>query len=155
MFESFQEARKWIDDHGIQAVDMKYCDLWGAWHHITVPVSQFTPALMDQGIGFDGSSVGLKNVKAGDMVLMPELETGFLDPFWEQPTLSFICITLTIYDIIIQGDSTALKSDKSDYFVGCFLLLGRRKQINPQLVVDIVWENQFSVDLSILVKVGF
>jgi glutamine synthetase len=28
------------------------------------------------------------------MVLVPDLGTGFLDPFWEVPTLSFICSTL-------------------------------------------------------------
>jgi glutamine synthetase len=94
MFETLQEARKLIDERDIQAVDLKYCNLWGSWHHITIPASQFTTDLMAQGIGFDGSSVGLKNIKAGDMILKPDLKTGFLDPFWNQPTLSFICITL-------------------------------------------------------------
>jgi glutamine synthetase len=28
------------------------------------------------------------------MVLVPELSTGMLDPFWDVPTLSFICTTL-------------------------------------------------------------
>ena len=31
------------------------------------------------GIGFDGSAVGLKSVKAGDMVLVPDLAAAFLD----------------------------------------------------------------------------
>jgi glutamine synthetase len=94
MFERFEDARTFIDERGIQAVDLKYCNLWGGWHHITVPASQFAPELMERGVGFDGSSVGLKSVKAGDMILKPDLKTGFLDPFWDQPTLSFICITL-------------------------------------------------------------
>ncbi|MDV7396069.1 glutamine synthetase beta-grasp domain-containing protein, partial [Arthrospira platensis SPKY1] len=45
------------------------------------------------GIGFDGSAVGLKSVKAGDMVLLPDLATGAMDPFWDAPTLSFTCST--------------------------------------------------------------
>jgi glutamine synthetase len=49
---------------------------------------------MERGIGFDGSSVGFKSVSAGDMVMVPDLETAFIDPFWEAPTLSFICSTL-------------------------------------------------------------
>jgi len=49
---------------------------------------------MKNGIGFDGSAVGLKSVKAGDMVLIPDLGTAFRDPFWEETTLSFICTTL-------------------------------------------------------------
>ena len=32
--------------------------------------------LLRDGVGFDGSSVGLKSVKAGDMVLMPDLVDG-------------------------------------------------------------------------------
>ncbi len=94
MFETFQEARNYIAEHHIQMVDLKFCDLWGRWHHLTVPASQFKPSLMQEGIGFDGSAVGLKSVKAGDMVLIPDLGTGVLDPFWQTTTLSFICTTL-------------------------------------------------------------
>ena len=46
---------------------------------------------MRDGVGFDGSSVGLKSVKSGDMVLRPDVSTAFRDPFWQVPTLSFIC----------------------------------------------------------------
>ncbi|MCD4684574.1 MAG: type I glutamate--ammonia ligase [Anaerolineae bacterium] len=94
MFKSFDQARAHIKENGFQMVDFKFCDLWGRWHHITVPATQFTPQLMERGIGFDGSSVGLKNVKAEDMVLVPDLGTEFPDPFWEVLTFSFICTTL-------------------------------------------------------------
>lgn len=94
MFPTYDDARRYIEDHRIAAVDLKFCDLWGRWHHLTVPASQFNPTLMSDGIGFDGSSVGLKSVKSGDMVLVPSLPTGFVDPFWQVPTLSFICTTL-------------------------------------------------------------
>lgn len=92
-FESFNHAQQFIEAENIRAVDLKFCDLWGRWHHLTISASQFTPALMQTGVGFDGSSVGLKSVKAGDMVMVPDLATGRLDPFWETPTLSFICST--------------------------------------------------------------
>jgi glutamine synthetase len=75
-------------------VDLKYCDLWGRWHHVTLPAARLTPALMDRGVGFDGSSVGFKSVSRGDMVLVPDLGTAFLDPFCDATTLSFICSTL-------------------------------------------------------------
>jgi glutamine synthetase len=94
MFDSFDQARHYAHQHQIELIDLKFCDLWGRWHHLTVPLSQFTPSLMREGIGFDGSSVGLKSVKSGDMVLVPDLSTGFIDPFWQAPTLSFICTTL-------------------------------------------------------------
>ncbi|MFN2290748.1 MAG: glutamine synthetase beta-grasp domain-containing protein, partial [Anaerolineae bacterium] len=91
MFKSFVEAKQFVLDQGVRMVDLKYADLWGRWHHVTVPASQFTPLLLEEGVGFDASSVGLKPLKAGDMVIVPDLSTGFLDPFWEAPTLSFIC----------------------------------------------------------------
>ena len=94
MFQSFEQAQAYVAQQGVKMVDLKFCDLWGRWHHLTIPARQFVPALMHEGIGFDGSAVGLKSVKAGDMVLVPDLSTGAMDPFWEVPTLSFICSTL-------------------------------------------------------------
>jgi glutamine synthetase len=91
MFHSFSEAKSYIQDHQIQMVDLKFCDLWGRWHHVTLSAGVFVPGLMEAGVGFDGSSVGLKSVKSGDMALIPDLGTGTLDPFWEVPTLSFVC----------------------------------------------------------------
>ena len=95
MFEEYKHAKNFIDENHIQVVDFQYCDLWGRPHHLTVPVSQFTPMLMERGLGIDGSSIELKSVKAGDMVIVPDLSTATLDPFWEAPTLSFLCNTLT------------------------------------------------------------
>ncbi|MFM8320420.1 MAG: type I glutamate--ammonia ligase [Chloroflexota bacterium] len=94
MFQFFDQAARYVDEQKIQLIDLKFCDLWGRWHHLTVPASQFTPDIMTSGIGFDGSAVGLKSVKAGDMVLVPDLTTAFIDPFWQASTLSFICTTL-------------------------------------------------------------
>jgi len=94
MFKAYSDAAAFIREHAIRMVDLKFSDLWGRWHHVTIPTSEFTPALLTDGVGFDGSSVGFKSVKSGDMVLVPDLTTGFPDPFWEVPTLSFICNTL-------------------------------------------------------------
>ena len=93
MFTSFDQAAEYIREYGIKMVDLKFTDLWGRLHHLTIPATQFTPALVTEGVGFDGSAVGLKSVKSGDMVLVPDLSTSFVDPFWDFPTLSFICST--------------------------------------------------------------
>jgi len=94
MFDTFEEARDYVEQNDVQMIDLKFTDLWGRWRHLTIPQARFTPKLLEAGVGFDGSAVGLKSVKAGDMVLVPDLSTGFADPFWDAPTLSFICITL-------------------------------------------------------------
>jgi glutamine synthetase len=101
MFKDFAAAAAFVREHNVRMVDLKFSDLWGRWHHVTISASEFTPRLMEGGVGFDGSSVGLKSIKSGDMALIPDLTTGFLDPFWEVPTLSFICNT-------VEADTKAL-----------------------------------------------
>ncbi|MCP4660474.1 MAG: type I glutamate--ammonia ligase [bacterium] len=92
MFETFEEASTYIEEQAITMIDLKFCDLWGRWHHLTLPAHAFAPSLIDRGTGIDGSSVGFKAIKEGDLMISPDLATGFLDPFWEEPTLSFICL---------------------------------------------------------------
>lgn len=94
MFKDFTEASAFVAEQGIRMVDLKFSDLWGRWHHVTISAREFQPSLMASGVGFDGSSVGLKSVKSGDMALVPDLTTGFVDPFCEVPTLSFLCNTI-------------------------------------------------------------
>lgn len=94
MFSELEEARSWIEEHKIEQIDLKFCDIWGRWHHLTVSAENFDRKLLERGIGFDGSSVGFKSVKSGDMVMVPDLESAFVDPFYELPTLSFLCTTL-------------------------------------------------------------
>jgi glutamine synthetase len=91
MFNSFEDAFNYVKNNQVVSIDLKFSDLWGKWHHVTLEAKEFTQALMEHGVGFDGSSVGFKNVQSGDMALIPDVVTGFLDPFWEKPTLSFVC----------------------------------------------------------------
>lgn len=91
MFTTLEQAQAYVREHQFKMIDLKFSDLAGRLHHVTVPAGQFNEHLMRDGVGFDASSVGLKPVKAGDMVLLPDLTTAFCDPFWEIPTLSFIC----------------------------------------------------------------
>jgi len=90
-FNNLDSIIDYLKKSNIRMVDLKWCDLFGQWHHITVSSQGFDHSLMKNGIGFDGSSVGFKPVNAGDMVLIPDLATGFIDPFFEEPTVSFLC----------------------------------------------------------------
>jgi glutamine synthetase len=94
MFQHLDEAVAFIRHKSVAMVDLKFCDLWGRWRHVTLPAGRFNPRLLETGVGFDGSSLGLSAVKSGDLVLVPELATAFLDPFWDVPTISFLCATL-------------------------------------------------------------
>lgn len=84
--------KKEIKKRSIKLIDLKFTDFLGRWHRLTVPASGAGKKLFTQGLGFDGSNfAGLKTVELGDLSLVPDLETGFIDPFSEIPTICFIC----------------------------------------------------------------
>lgn len=71
-------------------VDFKFTDMPGLWQHFSVPMSELTEDSIKHGFGFDGSSIrGFKEIYESDMLLMPDLKTGFMDPFSES-TISII-----------------------------------------------------------------
>ena len=91
-FSSVDDALAFIADNDISTVDLKFVDLVGRWHHVTLPGYYLTEGVFEYGIGFDASQYpGYKKVESGDLNLRPDPTTGRYDPFWEQPTLTFIC----------------------------------------------------------------
>ncbi len=91
---NLNEINQLIESKKIIAVDLKYTDLKGSCYHITFPARKLAEA-MKEGIPFDGSSIpGMKAVEAGDMVLLPDLESAIIDPFSEHKQLrilAYIC----------------------------------------------------------------
>jgi glutamine synthetase len=73
-------------------VDVRFVDLPGTWQHFSMPVSLLTEELFEEGIGFDGSSIrGFQKINESDMLLMPDADTAFMDPFTDVATLNIIC----------------------------------------------------------------
>lgn len=96
MFATAREALKFIAENGIEQVDLKIVGLTGRWLHVTIPARQFSERHFESGVGYDGAAgAGFASIENGDVVARPEPATGFLDPFWERPTLSFLCDTLS------------------------------------------------------------
>jgi len=91
-------------EHGVKAVDLRFMDFPGLWQHFTIPVDKLDEEVFDEGLGFDGSSIrGWQTINESDMLLVPQPETAFLDPFPELPTLCMIC---NIQDPITREDYT-------------------------------------------------
>ena len=75
----------------IEYVDIKFTDLLGEMRHVTLPRARVSRDLFEKGVGVDGSSLtGFRKVKEGDMLLIPDPTTAFLDPFYDEKTLSFL-----------------------------------------------------------------
>ena len=86
-----EKLKQLIIEHEIKFVDLKYSDLFGRWYHNTFPVRRLEKVLQN-GIPFDGSSIpGLKSVESGDMIMMPDINSAYIDPFSETPKLNIIC----------------------------------------------------------------
>jgi glutamine synthetase len=86
-----KQLKKLVTENKVQAIDLRYCGLDGKWYHITFPVRRLDKAL-ERGVPFDGSSIpGMRAVESGDMVLMPDISSAHIDPFFETPTLCLIC----------------------------------------------------------------
>jgi len=78
-------------DRNARMIDIRYTDLAGAWHHVTLPAAKLDERLLEEGVSFDSSSVaGFKRVEGGDMVVVPDPATATLEPFFAEPTLAMI-----------------------------------------------------------------
>ena len=86
----------------VKAVDFRFMDLPGLWQHLTIPVRRLNEDIFEDGLGFDGSSIrGWQAINESDMLIVPQAETAFIDPFTTLPTLCMIC---NIQDPITRED---------------------------------------------------
>ncbi len=96
------DLQKMANTNKAEFLDLKFGDLLGLWHHITLPISSLNRELMSHGVGVDGSSLpGFSSIEQGDMIMLPDPRTAFMDPFFERPTLSLIGDVMESADKII------------------------------------------------------
>jgi glutamine synthetase len=99
-----QEVLALCRDRGVKAVDLRFMDFPGLWQHFTIPVSKLDEDVFENGLGFDGSSIrGWQAINESDMLVVPQPETAFIDPFTPIPTLVMIT---NIQDPITREDYT-------------------------------------------------
>ena len=83
-------------------IDLKFSDLWGRWHHVTLSASEFTPEPDDvPGSASTARASACGASSRATWRSSPTSRTGVLDPFWDVPTLSFICS-------VVEADTKAL-----------------------------------------------
>lgn len=83
---------KLIKDNKVQFVDLRFTDLRGKEHHVTMPTSKVDEQFFRYGKAFDGSSLaGWSVINKSDLILMPDASTAVLDPFCDLPTVNIRC----------------------------------------------------------------
>jgi glutamine synthetase len=81
-----------IKENDIEWVDLRFTDPKGKWQHLTMVASVIGEDELEDGLMFDGSSIeGWKAINESDMILMPDLEAVYDDPFSATPMLVIFC----------------------------------------------------------------
>ncbi len=83
---------KQIRSQEVLFVDLRFTDIKGKEHHMTIPSSELNENFFQYGKMFDGSSfAGWKAIHESDMILMPDITSAVMDPFFDAQTLILRC----------------------------------------------------------------
>ncbi len=94
------DVLKFAKDNDAKILDLRFADLPGLWQHVSYPITMLGEDSFEDGFGFDGSSIrGWQAISESDMLIMPDPNTIYMDPFTDVPTLVIIC---TIVDPITK-----------------------------------------------------
>src|SRR6187399_27568 len=89
---SASDIVKRIKDEEIDWVDLRFTDPKGKWQHLTMVSSVIDEDALEEGLMFDGSSIaGWKTINESDMILKPDLDAVWIDPFSATPMMIINC----------------------------------------------------------------
>ena len=92
MANKASDILKRIKEEEIEWVDLRFTDPKGKWQHLTMVASVMGDDEWTDGLMFDGSSIeGWKAINESDMVLKPDLDAVYTDPFSATPMLVVFC----------------------------------------------------------------
>lgn len=104
-----------LKDEDVEYVDIRFTDPRGKLQHVTVMADQVDEDFLTEGFMFDGSSIaGWKSIDQSDMKLLPDTESGYIDPFYAEKTLCIHCNVVepdTMEPYSRDPRSTALKAE--------------------------------------------
>lgn len=87
-----EEILNLIAAEDIRFVDLRFTDTHGRELRISYPASRVDEDFFEEGSMFDSSSVaGWRGVDNSDMILMPDAQSAYLDPFAAHKTLAVVC----------------------------------------------------------------
>ncbi|WP_192522398.1 MULTISPECIES: type I glutamate--ammonia ligase [unclassified Psychrobacter] len=137
-----------IESSNAKWVDFRFTDTRGKEHHMSFPAHSVDEEVMEDGKMFDGSSIaGWKGIEASDMILRPDPETAFIDPFFDAVTVVVTC------DIIepstLQGydrDPRSIARRAEEYLKSTGI--GDTAYFGPEPEFFVFDEVKWSIDMS-------
>ncbi len=95
-----------IKENDIEWVDVRFTDPRGKWQHLSMCADVVDEDTLEDGFMFDGSSIaGWKAINESDMILRPDLDAAYMDPFSATPMLILVC------DIVEPNDGQLYSRD--------------------------------------------
>ena len=92
MAKTASDIRAMIGEGEIEWVDLRFTDPKGKWQHLTMAQNAVSEDELTDGFMFDGSSIeGWKAINESDMVLKPDLDASYIDPFSATPMMILFC----------------------------------------------------------------
>ncbi|MFN5128926.1 MAG: type I glutamate--ammonia ligase [Sphingomonadaceae bacterium] len=92
MGTSAKDIIKRIKEEDIEWVDVRFTDPKGKWQHLTMCAGVIGEDELEDGLMFDGSSIeGWKAINESDMILKPDLDAVYVDPFSATPMMIIFC----------------------------------------------------------------
>ena len=109
-----------VNDDNIKTIALRFTDLRGRWQKVQVRSSVLDAESIDRGIGVSKSSMNwVRKVQKGDVLMIPDPASAFLDPFSEVPTLIMIC---NIHDPAVgqrySHDARSIAQRAESYLLG-------------------------------------
>ena len=81
-----------LKEKEVEWVDLRFTDPRGKWQHLTMAAGVIDEDNLSDGFLFDGSSIaGWKAINESDMILKPDLDAVYMDPFSATPMMIVIC----------------------------------------------------------------
>ncbi|MDQ0251789.1 glutamine synthetase [Sphingomonas kyeonggiensis] len=92
MANSASDVLKMVKENEIEWIDLRFTDPKGKWQHLTMVAGVIGEDELTDGLMFDGSSIeGWKAINESDMILKPDLDAVWIDPFSATPMLILVC----------------------------------------------------------------
>lgn len=87
-----KEVLEFAQQKEARQFDLRFTDLPGISQHVSYPISQLEENSFEDGFGIDGSSIrGWAAINESDMLLVPDPDSAYIDPFAETCTLVMTC----------------------------------------------------------------
>jgi glutamine synthetase len=81
-----------VKEKEVEWVDLRFTDPRGKWQHLTMAAGVIDEDNLTDGLLFDGSSIaGWKAINESDMILKPDLDAVYMDPFSATPMMILFC----------------------------------------------------------------